>query len=56
MNLPVIFLLYRLFKAEYFIMKAGYYLVEWVGARQLGRVVTKQSTRSMSARRIEAAR
>ena len=41
MSLPVIFVLYRLFKAEYFIVKAGYYLVEWVGARQLGRVVTK---------------
>ena len=27
--------------AGYFILKAGYYLVEWVGARQLGRVVTK---------------
>jgi hypothetical protein len=45
MNIPVIFLLYRLFKAEYFILKAGYYLVEWVGARQLGRVVTKVHVR-----------
>ena len=41
MSLPVIFLLYRIFKAEYFIIKAGYYLVEWVGAKQHGRVVTK---------------
>jgi hypothetical protein len=45
MSLPVIFLLYRLFRAEYFIMKAGYYLVEWVGARHLGRVVTKVRVR-----------
>ena len=41
MSLPVIFLLYRIFRAEYFILKAGYYLVEWVGAKKLGRVVTK---------------
>ena len=35
------FIIYRLVKAEFFIVKAGYYLVEWVGARQHGRVVTK---------------
>ena len=40
MSLAAMFILYRLVQAEYFIMKAGYYLVEWVGARQLGRVVT----------------
>jgi hypothetical protein len=41
MRLPVIFLLYRIFRAEYFIIKTGYYLVEWVGAKKLGLVVTK---------------
>lgn len=36
-----IFLLamYRLVKLEYVIFKCGYYLVEWAGAKQAGRVV-----------------
>jgi hypothetical protein len=41
MSLAAMFIIYRLVRVEYFILKAGYYLVEWVGARQLGRVVTK---------------
>ncbi len=41
MNLAAMFIVYRIFKIEFFILKAGYYLVEWVGARQMGRVVTK---------------
>ena len=45
MSLAVIFVIYRVIKAEYFIMKSGYYLVEWVGARQQGRVVTKVRAR-----------
>jgi hypothetical protein len=34
MSLAVMFLLYRLMRAEYLIMKVGYYVVEWVGAKQ----------------------
>ena len=45
MSLAFMFLLYRLLKAEYFVMKTGYYLVEWVGAKRLGRVVTKVRVR-----------
>jgi hypothetical protein len=45
MSLAVMFVLYRLLKVEFFIVKAGYYLVEWVGARQLGRVVTRVRVR-----------
>ena len=45
MNLAVLFIVYRMLKVEYFIMKAGYTLVEWVGAKQLGRVVTKVHVR-----------
>jgi hypothetical protein len=41
MSLAAMFIVYRLIKAQFFIIKAGYYLVEWVGARQAGRVVTK---------------
>lgn len=40
MTIPVLYVLYRLIKAEYFIFKSGYYLVEWVGAKQAGRVNT----------------
>ena len=42
MNLALLFMVYRLLRAEYFIMKIGYYLVEWVGAKQLGRVATRR--------------
>ena len=45
LSLAVIFMLYRLLRAEYFIMKVGYYLVEWVGAKQHGLVVTRVHTR-----------
>ena len=45
MNLAVMFMLYRLMRAEYFIMKVGYYLVEWVGAKQLGRVAPRSVSR-----------
>ena len=37
MNLAVAIILYRLVKVEYFILRTGYYLVEWVGAKQMGR-------------------
>ena len=39
------FIVYRVLKVEFFVLKAGYYLVEWVGARQMGRVVTKVRVR-----------
>jgi len=39
------FLLYRLMRVEYVIMKLGYYMVEWVGAKQQGRVVTRVPAR-----------
>ena len=39
MTWPVAIILYRLVRVEYFIFKSGYYLVEWVGAKQQGRVI-----------------
>ncbi len=45
MSLAAMFIVYRLVRVEYFVMKAGYYLVEWVGARRLGLVVTRVRVR-----------
>ena len=45
MSLAVMFVLYRLMRVEYLIMKLGYYTVEWVGAKQQGRVVTRVPAR-----------
>lgn len=36
-TIAAMLILYRAAKAEFFIMKTGYYLVEWVGAKQQGR-------------------
>jgi hypothetical protein len=41
MSLTAAFLVYRLCKIEYFLFKTGYYLVEWVGAKQQGRVMPR---------------
>ena len=41
MSLTAVYLVYRLCTFEYFLFKTGYYLVEWVGAKQQGRVVPR---------------
>ena len=45
MSLAVMFVLYRVMRVEYVIMKLGYHMVEWVGAKQQGRVVTRVPAR-----------